>query len=307
MTQTCLDSIRRAWLAGALACLAPAAPAGDSGSPGGSGQAPGVASPPLAIAALNPGVAPHPRLLREPEVGQRDRLPTVCWHHHSAEAADAARVAGAGAGAGAGTRVSAGTRAGARGGVGVAVGERTPGDPERALMLNTSPDEKEPQLRGNSEPANDAQGEESRWPRGPQGGHLHWPSTVPLGTRPGRSSCGKPVIRSPGRGRQPPEVPPVGFPVRNPRPRGSAGRGIRRSPLPGSPCVAHDRRTVRWTVWAPVWRTVRVPVWGPVWRTVRGPVWRSLRRPVWWSCDAEPGSGEPGGPSEHAGARGRLD
>ena len=130
---------------------------------------------------------------------------------------------------------------------------------------------------------------------------------VPLGTRPGRSSCGKPVIRSPGRGRQPPEVPPVGFPVRNPRPRGSAGRGIRRSPLPGSPCVAHDRRTVRWTVWAPVWRTVRVPVWGPVWRTVRGPVWRSLRRPVWWSCDAEPGSGEPGGPSEHAGARGRLD
>ena len=98
MTQTCLDSIRRAWLAGALACLAPAVGAGGIDTSGGGDRSPVVTSAWLIVGAPPSRVAPHPRILPGWGVAHRDRLPTVCWYHHSTDTSEAAGVARAGAG-----------------------------------------------------------------------------------------------------------------------------------------------------------------------------------------------------------------
>lgn len=164
MAQTCVDSVRRALLAGALACLAPAVGAGGIDTSGGGDRSPVVTSAWLIVGAPPSRVAPHPRLLPGRGVAHRDRLPTVCWYHHSTDTSEAAGVARA--------------------------GEWSATAPGRLVQLPVSPGERKPQGRGESGRGNDEHGE---GPRSAQG-----PGTLHAGRRSPQAGAGVAPSRQPG-------------------------------------------------------------------------------------------------------------
>ena len=96
MAQTYVNSVRWALLAGALACLAPAMSAAGIDPSRAGDPSPLIPSPWVGVGAQPSRVAPHPRLLSGQSVAPRNRLPTVCWYHHSNDTSGAAGIAGAG-------------------------------------------------------------------------------------------------------------------------------------------------------------------------------------------------------------------